>query len=478
MNLFTQLMPATPQIFLLIMGIMGLLITALNKATKTDTVFYFVEFALLAAAFLFWQFSGGQHIFAFDKSFIADHLATCCNIFICFYTFVVLIYSHTYLIKYKMPQDEYYLLALFCVLGMTILVCGYSLLTIYMGLELLSLSTYAMVALRRTDLLAIEAAVKYFLMGAVASALLLYGISMIFGATHSLNIYQIAKFSSTAPLVDHKILVFGLLFLFVGFAFKTGAAPFHMWVPDVYQGAPAPVTLFIASTPKIAAFALAIRLFPEAFPSLHIVWSHALILLAVLSMAVGNIAALMQTQLKRLLAYSSIAHVGYILLALSCATARGFSAALFYMITYTLMTLVAFGILSMLSCDGKELIEVDQLRGLNKYRPWLAFILLVVMFSMAGIPPLVGFMAKLGILEALIEVHQVWLATIAIIFAIIGVYYYIRVVKVMYFEEPSEQAPLLLATFGRTTLTLNTLLILFLGMVPGWLFLICHLVNF
>jgi NADH-quinone oxidoreductase subunit N len=315
-------------------------------------------------------------------------------------------------------------------------------------------------------------------MGAIASGLLLYGMSMIFGATQTLDIPSIAHTIHVMGYHHNPILLVGLIFLIAGVAFKLGVAPFHMWVPDVYDGAPAPVSMFIATAPKIAALVLFIRLFAEGLAAMHIATAHIVIVLAILSMAVGNIGALRQTQIKRLLGYSSIAHMGYILLALACGTQQGYASAYFYMISYAVMTLVAFGAISLLSRHGKDVVELGSLRGLNSQHPWLAFVLLMTFFSMAGIPPLVGFMAKLGILEALIHVHLTWLAVVAIIFAIIGAYYYLRVVKVMYFEKAEDDSGLALAKHGRLVLSLNGILVLVLGLMPGALFTLCHSIHF
>lgn len=463
---------AIPHIFVMIMACLGLLVAAFNR--RGNSVYYLVQFTLLVAMYLSYRAYTGQTEFAFFHSFISDGVSAVLNVFICFFTFVVFVYSRQYIDDRKIPNAEYYLMGLLATLGMMIITSGFSLLTLYMGLELLALPTYAMVAMDRTNDKAIEAAMKYFVVGAVASGLLLFGMSLVFGATQSLNLHQIALVVASTPWQQNLILVFGLVFLLAGLAFKLGAAPFHMWVPDVYEGAPTATALFIAATPKIAAFALAVRLLPEAFPTLHVAWSHILIVMAIASMAIGNLAALVQTNMKRLFAYSSIAHMGYFLLGIVTDTAAGFASSMFYMITYTLMTLAAFGMLLLFSRAGFEMQTLEDFKGLNHKHPWLAFVMLIVMFSMAGIPPLVGFMAKLGVLEALIAVHLTWLAVLAIVFAIIGAFYYIRVVKVMYFEDASDANIMPATSEGSVALTLNALFVLALGLFPGGLFTLCH----
>jgi NADH-quinone oxidoreductase subunit N len=320
----------------------------------------------------------------------------------------------------------------------------------------------------------IEAAMKYFIIGAVASAMLLYGISLFFGATHTLNLMQAGQSILIRPLNQDLILYVGLVFIIAGIAFKLGAAPFHLWVPDVYDGAPNSVTLLISAAPKLAAFGLAVRFFVLAAPGLHLQWDHVLIVIALLSIAIGNLVAIVQNNIKRLLAYSSIAQMGYLLLALACGTERGNAAAFFYMVTYALTSLGAFGIITLLSRAGSPVAELGDFRGLNNRQPWLAFMMLLMMFSLAGVPPLVGFVAKVGILEALIKDHSIWLAVVAIIFSIIGAYYYIRVVKVMYFENAPEMEKIECSSSSVVAMSVNGLLVLFLGVFPSQLFILCH----
>jgi len=360
--------------------------------------------------------------------------------------------------------------------GMMVLVSAANLITLFLSMELMSLPIYAMVALMRSKMRCVEAAMKYFIIGSVASGMLLYGLSLFFGATHSLSLSQVAKAITAIPTDQHFILLFGLVFVVAGIAFKLGAAPFHMWVPDVYDGAPNSVTLLISAAPKLAAFGLATRFLLEAAPGLNIQWQEVLMVIALLSIAIGNIAAIVQNNIKRLLAYSSIAHMGYMLLGLACGTQRGEAAALFYMVTYAITSLGVFGMIILLSRADFDANEIQDFSGLGQRQPWLAFMMLLLMFSLAGIPPLVGFIAKLSILESLINVHLVLIAVIAVIFAIVGSYYYIRVVKVMYFEENSNEKTIHCNGNLILSISLNGLLILLLGIFPGQLLALCQFI--
>jgi len=345
-------------------------------------------------------------------------------------------------------------------------------LTIYLGLELLSLSLYAMVAFDRDSPLASEAAMKYFVLGALASGMLLYGMSMLYGATGSLDLAEIAA-ALSEPGENSMILIFGLCFIVVGLAFKFGAVPFHMWVPDVYDGAPTAVTLFIGSAPKIAAFAMAMRLLVESMGSLAVDWQAMLVIMSVLSLALGNLIAIAQTNIKRMLAYSTISHVGFLLLGLLAGTAEGYSAAMFYAITYALMAIGGFGMIILISRAGYEANQLDDFKGLNDRSPWFAFMMLILMLSMAGVPPTVGFYAKLSVLQAVIHVDMVWLALVAVFFSIIGAFYYIRLIKLMYFDKPETEAPLVVRTDMQVAISLNGLLVLGLGLFPGALLALC-----
>lgn len=349
-----------------------------------------------------------------------------------------LVYARPYLADRGLWAGEFYSLVLFSVLGMSILVSAGSMLTVYLGLELMALSTYALVALDRDNGRASEAAMKYFVLGALASGMLLYGMSMLFGATGTLDLGAISA-ALGASESTNALLAFGLAFIVVGLAFKLGAAPFHMWLPDVYQGAPTAITTFIGSAPKLAAFGMAYRLLETALGGLSDQWGDMLSLLAVASLAIGNLAAIMQTNLKRMLAYSTISHVGFLLLGLIQATPAGYAAALFYAIVYALMSAGAFGMMLWLARQGFEAEEIDDFKGLNQRSPWAAFIMLLFMASLAGVPPLVGFFGKLMVLKAVIDAGRLWLAIAAVVFAVIGAYYYLRVIKAMYFDAPTQR---------------------------------------
>jgi NADH-quinone oxidoreductase subunit N len=366
------------------------------------------------------------------------------------------------------------------VIGMLVMASAYSFLSIYLGLELLSLSLAAMVALQKESSLAVEAAMKYFVMGAMASALLLYGISMVYGMTGSIGMFDIANLILHTSQSEQTAIVLGLIFILSGLIFKFGAVPFHMWVPDVYDGAPTSMTLFIACAPKIAAFCVTMRILVEALPAFHVQWQHVLIVVAVLSMFSGNVLAIAQTNIKRMLAYSSIAHIGYMLLGIIAGpnSKEGYSAAMFYIATYVIVAAGGFAVIALLSKEGKEFDHLDDFRGLNARNPWLAFMMLLLMFSMAGVPPTVGFFAKLGLLEALVEAHYVWLAAVALLFAIIGAYYYLRVVMLMYFEEPKDAlvgTHLSITRGAMVAITINGVTALVLGLLPSTFIDMCRI---
>lgn len=473
-----NLIPALPELFVTVMTCVILLVGLYTK--KESVISYYLTqitlvFAAIITAYLYMKINATSVVFAFNNLFVVDRLAFILKEFIYISIFLAFMYSRYYNDDNYIPSNEFYVLGLLSMLGMMVLVSGHNFLTLYLGLELLSLPIYAMVALVRAKQRCVEAAMKYFVIGALASGLLLYGMSMIFGACKSLDITQIALAIAVMPLQNNLILLFGLVFMIAGVAFKLGAAPFHMWVPDVYDGAPNSVTLFLSSAPKLAAFGLVIRLLVNAMPTLAPEWSQMLIVMAILSIIIGNVAAIVQTSIKRMLAYSSIAHIGYMLLGLACATPRGYGAALFYMISYTIMTLGAFGMVVLMSRDGVEANDIDDYKGLNTRNPWLAFIMLLIMFSMAGVPPIVGFIAKVSIFEALIQVNLVWLAAFAVLFSVIGAFYYLRVVKVMYFEESDNTDPVRYPFDLKCVMSANGLAVLLLGVAPGALFTLCHM---
>lgn len=467
--------PVIPEIFVLCMTCVVLLADLFVKRHARMVVYALSQITLLGALFFTVMLADYPNIIAFNDSFILDPVAILLKSFICIISFFVFLYSRNYIEQRKIPFGEYYVLSLFAVLGMMILVSAYSFLVLFLALELMTLPIYALVALRRESGECSEAAMKYFVLGSVASGMLLYGLSMIYGATQHFNIAAVVATINQLPLSENIILVFGLVFVVVGIAFKLGAVPFHMWVPDVYQGAPNSVTLLIGTAPKLAAFGLTIRLLVDTLPAIHFQWQSLLIVIAVLSMALGNIVAIVQSNFKRMLAYSSISHMGYMLLGLIAGTPAGYASALFYMTSYSIMSLGAFGMIVLLSRAGFESENIDDLRGLNQSNPWLAFLMLLVMFSMAGVPPIVGFFAKAAVFEALVGAHLVWLAVVALAFAIIGAYYYLRVVKVMYFDKPEHSTPVIIPAWDmRIAISLNCLMLLVLGVLPSGLFVLCR----
>jgi len=367
---------------------------------------------------------------------------------------------------------EFLALVMFATLGMMVMTCASNFLTLYLGLELLALSLYAMVALQRDSAIATESAMKYFILGAMASGFLLYGMSMLYGATGSLDINRIADVIQHGT-PNKSLLVFGLAFIVAGLAFKLGAVPFHMWVPDVYHGAPTAMTMFIGTAPKLAAFAFVMRILVEALQPLMIHWSGMLAILAVLSMAVGNITAIAQTNLKRMFAYSTIAHMGFLLVGVLSGTIEGYGSAMFYAMVYVLMSLGGFGMIMLLSREGFEADTLNDFKGLNQRSPWLAFMMLLLMFSMAGVPPTVGFYAKFSVLNAALAAGHVTLVVMAVLFSLIGAFYYLRIVKLMYFDAPESHEKIYIQPDSSLLVSLNGMAILLLGIFPNTLMAVC-----
>jgi NADH-quinone oxidoreductase subunit N len=433
-------------------------------------------FSLILLAYLFLAFIGRLNevsLVAMNGLFQSDSLSNLLKACSCAAVFVSLIYSKQYLTDRALFRPDFIVLVLLALLGQFVLISGANLLTLYLGLELMALPMYALVAMRHTSEKSVEAGIKYFILGALASGFLLYGMSMLYGVTGSLDLIEIFK-TVADPRINHLVMAFGLVFIVAGLAFKLGVVPFHMWVPDVYQGAPTAVTLMIAAAPKLAAFALLFRLLVNTLLPLMGDWQPMLVLLAILSLIVGNITAIAQTNVKRMLAYSAIAQMGFVLLGmLSVFDDHAFSASMFYAITYVLTTLGTFGLLMLLSRKGYDCETLEGLKGLNKQHPWFAFIGLVMMFSLAGIPPTVGFAAKLGVLEALVDAEHTFLAIIAVIASLIGAFYYLRVVKVMYFDEPAHDHGVSGSGFAKGVLSLNTILVLVIGIIPASLMSIC-----
>ncbi len=410
--------------------------------------------------------------YAFTNMFVVDAMATLLKVSLLLAVAIMIIYSRAYLATRKLFSGEFICLILFGTLGMMVMVSANHFVTLYLGLELLALSSYALVALNRDSAKSTEAAMKYFILGALASGLLLYGISMVYGATGSLDVSRVAAVVAASRAND-PLLTFGIVFIVAGLAFKLGAVPFHMWIPDVYEGAPTAITLFVASAPKIAAFGFIMRILADALGGAVQDWQGMLVILAVLSMAIGNIVAISQMNLKRMLAYSTISHMGFLLLGILAGTKNGYSSSMFYIVTYVLTTLAAFGIILLLSRDGFEAENIDDLKGLNQRSPFYAVLMLFVMFSMAGIPIFVGFWAKLSVLEAALNAGYTWLVVFAVLMSVIGAFYYLRIVKVMYFDAPTDTSPIVAPVEMRAVLTVNALAILVLGLVPGALMTAC-----
>jgi NADH-quinone oxidoreductase subunit N len=468
----SDFMPLVPEMFVLSMACIILVVEAFAGARLRHISYVLSQLTLLVAALLTWNMLDSERVVVLGGTFIHDPMAALLKTSIFLITVGAFVYARSFHTSSGALRGEYYVLGLFAVLGTMVMVSAHSLLTIYLGLELLSLSLYAMVAFDRDSPVASEAAMKYFVLGALASGMLLYGMSMIYGATGSLDLGEIAEVLSRSGQ-NSMILIFGLCFIVVGLAFKFGAVPFHMWLPDVYDGAPTAVTLFIGSAPKIAAFAMAMRLLVESLGSLAIDWQGMLIIMSVLSLALGNVIAIAQTNIKRMLAYSTISHVGFLLLGLLAGTTEGYSASMFYAITYALMAIGGFGMIILISRAGFEANQLADFKGLNDRSPWFAFMMLILMFSMAGVPPTVGFYAKLSVLQAIIHVDMVWLALVAVFFSIIGAFYYIRLVKLMYFDQPDTEEPLAVSADMQIAISFNGLLVLGLGLFPGGLLALC-----
>ncbi len=409
----------------------------------------------------------------FSGSYVSDPLSQILKVAAVLFVGIAFLYSRDYLRANEIHKGEFYLLGLIGLLGMMIMMSANSLLTMYLGLETLALSMYALVAIDRNSVTSAEAAMKYFILGAIASGCLLYGISWVYGVTGSLQFHEIAAAISSDPTLNNLPLWFGLAFLIVGISFKFGAVPFHMWLPDVYQGARTPVTLYLASAPKLAALALFLRILVDGLGGLHDTWAAMIMVVAVLSLLVGNFVAIAQTNIKRMLGYSTIAHVGFILLALFSGTEQGNAAALFYTLTYVVAAAGAFGMIILLSRRGYDAEHLSDFKGLNARSPWFAMMMMFLMFSMAGVPPFVGFFGKLNVISAVIDSGYTGLAILMVLASVVGAYYYLRVIWYMYFEEAEDKAVLQAATDTKLVLSLNSVAVLALGIVPGWLLALC-----
>lgn len=481
-----NLAPLYPEIFLLIATCAILLIDMFLPPARRNVTYWLALATLLVCAGLsFADFSAGTTTYLFSNMFVSDPMANLLKLFSYLAVGLTLIYSRQYTTQRDMLSGalggEFYVLALFSLLGQMVMISGNNFLVIYLGLELMSLSLYALVALRRNHAVSTEAAMKYFVLGAMASGFLLYGISMLYGATGSLDLAEVSRVAASGA-VNRTVLVFGIIFVVAGLAFKLVAAPFHMWAPDVYQGSPTSVTLLIAGAPKLAAFAICIRLLVEGVWALAIDWQQMLTVLAVLSMVVGNITAIVQTNIKRMLAYSTIAQTGFMLLGLlagvfsgsnAASAASAYSASLFYSLTYVLTTLGTFGVVMLLSRSGFEADNIDDFKGLNQRSPWFAAVMMVLLLSLAGVPPMVGFYAKLAVLQSVLASGQVWLAVVSVMFSLVGAYYYLRVIKAMYFDDAIDTAPITVPGEMRFALSANGIAIVVLGLLPGPLMAAC-----
>lgn len=467
---------ALPEIFLLTMACLILVVDAFLPKNKKNLTYVLTQLSLLVALVLLLMYQTDTRVLAFNGLFVQDPMADALKMFIVIISFGVFVYSREYLLDRNLFKGEFYVLGLFSIVGMMLMVSANNLLMLYLGLELLSLCLYALVAFNREDGNASEAAMKYFILGAIASGMLLYGMSILYGLSGSLQLSEIAVAvvsASEANNAQNIGMIFALVFIVVALAFKLGAVPFHMWMPDVYQGSPTAVTAMIGTAPKLAGFAMIMRLMVEGLGGLQADWQQMLMVLAVLSLAVGNIVAIAQSNLKRMLAYSTISHVGFILLGILAGTNEGYSAAMFYTITYAIMSLAGFGVIMLMARQGFEADNITDFTGLNQRSPWFAFIMMVIMLSMAGVPPTVGFWAKLAVLSAVVEVNLVWMAVIAVFFSIIGIFYYLRIIKVMYFDDAVDTRAIECGRDMQIALSTNGLAILALGLYPAALMTLC-----
>ncbi|GAB4174981.1 MAG: NADH-quinone oxidoreductase subunit NuoN [Rhodocyclaceae bacterium] len=478
-----DLYPASAEIYLLIMTCVILLADLAAGARNRWLTYFLAQASLLGAVAITMALVytiGGQSVTTFGRLYVFDLFGALLKMLVYLAVAAALVYGRGYMRLRGMDRGEYYLLTLFATLGMTVMISANHLLSVYLGLELLSLSLYALVAMQRDSALASEAAMKYFVLGALASGLLLYGMSMVYGATGTLELPAIANEIAGAA-VNKTVLIFGLVFVVAGISFKLGVVPFHMWIPDVYEGAPTAVTLFIGSAPKLAAFAMALRLLVYGLFDLVEHWQAMLMLLAMASIALGNVAAIAQTNIKRMLSYSTISHMGFMLLGLIAGVVGGdrhyalnaYSSAMFYVVAYVLMSLAAFGMVILLSRSGFEADRLEDFKGLNQRSPWFAAMMLIVMFSMAGIPFFVGFFAKFSVFQAIVAAGYIWLAVYAVFFSLVGAFYYLRVVKLMYFDAPLDRAPIEAGADMRVLISANALAIAAVGLMPQALMSLC-----
>jgi NADH-quinone oxidoreductase subunit N len=468
------LSPAYAELFLAAMVCVVLLVDLFARDEERTVTYALTQLSLAGCLAITWLTSTAEAAYTFSGMFVDDLMADVLKMLVYASVMAVLVYSRPYIAARGLLRGEFFTLVLFATLGMMIMISANHLLTLYLGLELMSLALYSIVALQRDSAVATEAAMKYFVLGALASGMLLYGMSMLYGAAGTLEITRLAEVIHTRGARD-AVVVFALVFVVAGLGFKLGAVPFHMWVPDVYHGAPTAVTLFISSAPKLAAFAFIMRLLAQGLGAESLVqeWQQMLIVMAVASLAIGNVTAIAQTNLKRMLAYSTVGHMGFLLLGILAGEVTGYGAGMFYVVVYVLMNLGSFGMILLLSRAGFEAENLEDFKGLNQRSPWYAFIMLLFMFAMAGVPPTVGFYAKLAVLQAVVEAGHVWLAVVAVLFSLVGAFYYLRLVKLMYFDAPVDTAPIAPRGDVRLVLSVNGLAILWFGVFPQSLMALC-----
>jgi len=471
--------PLIPEITLASFGMLILLVVAFAKRAGTSIAYYLTQIALASTLVAVVAVSS-ELDYTFGQMYLYSPLGDFLKLAICLIVGGGLLYGRHFMRENKLESGEYYLLVLFATLGIMVLVSAGSLLTVYIGLEMLSLASYALVAVNRDSVRSTEAAMKYFVLGALASGLLLYGMSMVYGATQSINLVDIARTLFEQQAANRTVLLFGLVFMVAGIAFKLGVVPFHMWMPDVYEGAPTPVTMFIATASKLAAFAMACRLLAFGLWDLVDHWRQMMLFVAIASVVLGNIAAIAQVNFKRMLAYSGISHMGFMLLgfisSMPANVHHAYASSLFYVLTYAMTTLGAFGIMSLMSRAGVNAETIDDFRGLNKRNSWWAAMMGITMFSMAGIPFFVGFFAKFFVLQAFWQAGHPALTVLAVLMSLIGAFYYLRVIKVMYFDEPDSSHEIGGGLIARTVLSVNVLGLAAIGLFPSLLMQVCVVV--
>ncbi len=472
--MIAQLHAVLPEIAILVSGCVVLIADLFVPRSKRHVSFWLTQIALLVTIWIVVATAQLAPVHAFSGMVVDDMLSDVLKLFALVAVSLMLFYSRAYLTARGLFRGEMFVLTLFSLLGMMVMMAAANFITLYLGLELMSLSLYALVALQRDASAPSEAAMKYFVLGALASGMLLYGISMIYGATGHLDLDRVAD-ATLGAQGNRTLLVFGLVFVVSGIAFKLGVVPYHMWVPDVYHGAPTPVTLLIGTAPKLAAFAFTLRVLAGALKGLEFDWQGMLIVLSLLSMGLGNLIAIAQTNIKRMLAYSTIANMGFMLMGFLAADLNGYSAAMFYVVAYVLTSLASFGVVLLLSREGFEADHLDDFKGLNRRSPWWAFVMLIVMFSLAGVPPTLGFYAKFAVIEAAVNQGFVWLAVVAVLTSVVGAFYYLRVVKLMYFDDPVDTSPIVAPGDARALLSANGIALLVFGILPQYLMGLCTL---